>query len=260
MTISSTHIERADIRFAPAPDVLKPFTGCFWTVTAEAGAAIRVVPDGTATLAIELPHGGPDEGPVWRLRGPLGRPSERRFARAATQVGVRLRPGVAYLVTGIPAHALVDRSIDLRFAGEPPAAPAQCVDLLQRFLVERLRGAHVHPVVSAALRGIADSSGGISIGTLADRCGVSARHLHRLMRVWVGCGPKRYATIVRFQSTLAQMEQAPVQPAAALASDAGYFDQAHLTSDVGRFAGATPGRLRTDAVSDFSKTRCADLP
>jgi len=95
---------------------------------------------------------------------------------------------------------------------------------------------------------------------VAALCGVTARHLHRLMRRWIGYGPKRCASIVRFQSTLAQMQQAPAQPAAALASDVGYFDQAHLSAHVGRFAGATPGHLRSRRVSDFSKTLCDDLP
>ena len=44
------------------------------------------------------------------------------------------------------------------------------------------------------------------------------------------------------------------------AFDAGYFDQAHLTLDVARFSGTTPGVLASDGVSDFSKTRCDDLP
>jgi hypothetical protein len=43
-----------------------------------------------------------------------------------------------------------------------------------------------------------------------------------------------------------------------LASDKGYFDQAHLTLDLARFAGETPRRLAATSVSDFSKTRCDD--
>ena len=78
------------------------------------------------------------------------------------------------------------------------------------------------------------------------------------MRLWVGYGPKRYADIVRFQTTLMQMEHAPEQSVAVLASETGYFDQAHLTVDLSRFAGATPGRLISRGMSDFSKTRCDD--
>jgi hypothetical protein len=80
------------------------------------------------------------------------------------------------------------------------------------------------------------------------------------MRIWVGYGPKCYANIIRFQATLHEMEEVPRRTAAALAADNGYFDQAHLTGDVGRFAGATPGRLVSVGVADFSKTRCDDVP
>ena len=40
------------------------------------------------------------------------------------------------------------------------------------------------------------------VAELAARCGVSPRHLTRLMRLWVGYGPKCFATVVRFQETL----------------------------------------------------------
>jgi hypothetical protein len=80
------------------------------------------------------------------------------------------------------------------------------------------------------------------------------------MCTWVGYGPKSYASIIRFQSTLHGMDRSPRAKAAALATDNGYFDQAHLTLDVARFAGATPGRLASVGVADFSKTRCDDLP
>jgi AraC-like DNA-binding protein len=257
MTISSTHIERADIQFQQAADALKPFTGCFWTVTAERGATIRIVPDGTAAIGVEMSEGAVAQ---WRLRGPALRPAERRFTAPTRLVGVRLRPGVAFLVTRVPAHALVDRSIDLQFEGLAPETPAQCIATLQRFLLDRLRDARVHPLVAAALREISQHGGQLSVADVASRCGVTARHLHRLMRRWVGYGPKRYASVVRFQATLGQMEQVPARSAAALAADGGYFDQAHLTIDVGRFAGVTPGGLRSHGVSDFSKTHCDDLP
>jgi hypothetical protein len=79
------------------------------------------------------------------------------------------------------------------------------------------------------------------------------------MCIWVGYGPKRYANIIRFQATLHQMEDTPGRKGAALASENGFFDQAHLTLDRGRFAKTTPSRLASVGVADFSKTRCNGL-
>jgi AraC-like DNA-binding protein len=266
MTISSTLIHRAEIRFHEAAVPLRPFVGCFWVMTAERDATIRVVPDGSSAISIELQNNQPGE---WFLRGPLVRPDERRFTSPAILIGIRLRPGVAFLLSEIPAHTIVGCRIGLSEAAafhdlvsdKPrPDTPEQCIDVLERFLLQRLERASLHDVVATALREIEREHGCLRVPDIAGRCRVSSRHLHRLMRVWVGYGPKSYANIIRFQATLHEMEDTPGPTAAALAADNGYFDQAHLTLDAVRFAAATPGQLASVGVSDFSKTRCSDLP
>jgi AraC-like DNA-binding protein len=266
MSISSTLVQRAEIRFHEAADALRAFVGCFWVVTAQRSATIRVVPDGTTAISVQLQTSQP---PEWFLRGPLVRPDERRFASPRMLIGVRLRPGVAFLLSGIPAHLLVGRRVRLNQTAAfdalvsqdcGPYTPERCIDVLQRYLLQRLEQASLHSAVAAALREIEREHGCVRVADVAAHCGVSSRHLSRLMRVWVGYGPKCYANIVRFQRTLHGMVDLHGHTAAAaLASDNGYFDQAHLTLDVARFAGATPGRLASAAVADFSKTRCDDL-
>jgi AraC-like DNA-binding protein len=265
MSISSTAVHRAEIKFHEATEVLRPFVGCFWVVTAEQGGTIRVVPDGSSAISIQLQGRQSSE---WSLRGPLLKPDERRFAVPAMLVGIRLRPAVGFLLSAVKAHTLVGRRIALNripafhdlTSQEPPRTSEQCIDVLQQFLVRRLEHARMHDVIATALHAIEREHGSLRVEDVAARCGVSPRHLHRLMRVWVGYGPKRYATVIRFQATLHEMEHVPAQPASALAVQNGYFDQAHLTLDVGRFSGTTPGVLASDGVSDFSKTRCDDLP
>ena len=266
MSISSTLVHRAEIAFHEAAEPLRPFVGCFWVVTAQPDATIRVVPDGSTSISIQIQKGLSAE---WCLRGPLVQPDERRFTSEATLIGIRLRPGVAFLLSNTPAHAMVGRRIEL--SGEAPftdlvaesiqpLTSQRCIDVLQRFLLQRLSGASLNSVVAEALSEIERAHGCIRTTDVATKCHVSSRHLHRLMCTWVGYGPKSYANIIRFQSTLHGMDRSPRTKAAALATDNGYFDQAHLTLDVARFAGATPGRLASVGVADFSKTRCDDLP
>lgn len=265
MSISSTVVDRADIRFHAAAPALLPYVGCFWVITAECGATVRVVPDGTTSIAIEQQRNRAFDG---YLRGPLLRPVELRFNAPTTLIGVRLRPGVAFNLSGVAAHSMVDRRAHLSDYGafrelasiDPvPHTSTQWIATLQDFLIDRLEGTSIHPLVARALAEIHVEHGCVSVADIAVRCGASERHLGRLMRDWVGYGPKRYAGIVRFQSTLAQMESAPQLPVAMLAAQIGYFDQSHLSVDVTRYAGATPGRLISERVSDFSKTRC-DVP
>jgi AraC-like DNA-binding protein len=265
MSISSTVVDRADIRFHKAADPLQPFVGCFWVVTADRAATIRVVPDGSAAISIQLQN---DAASEWFLRGPLIRPDERRFTSPATLVGIRLRPGVAFLLSGMPTHRLVGRRTgvtaiaafhDLVADDLGAATPERCIEVLERFLLQRLERATLHTTVAAALGEIERAHGCVRVPELAARCGVSARHLHRLMRIWLGYGPKQYATVIRFQATLNQMADRPARTGAALASDNGFFDQAHLALDLSRFADATPTRLASVDVADFSKTRCDGL-
>ena len=266
MSISSTVVQRADIRFHEAPEALRRFVGCFWVVTADRGATIRIVPDATTSISIQLQNNVP---PAWFLRGPLVRPEERRFTSPAHLVGVRLRPGVAFVLSGIPAHTIVGRHTRLSDAGvfhdlvsgeSSLHDAAECIDALQGFLVRRLEGASVHDVVAGAVREIEREHGCVQVADIAARTGVSPRHLNRLMRVWVGYGAKRLANVIRFQETLTQIDDSPSRSGAVLAAETGYFDQAHLSLDVTRFAGATPGALASGCVADFSKTRCDDLP
>ncbi len=258
MSISSTQIEGAEIRFREAAELLRPYVGCFWVIEAQRGAILRVVPDGSTAISIRIEDGRTSG---WLLRGPLIQPDERRFTSPATLVGVRLRPGVAVIVSGVPADRTVGRRLEMRVgSSDAPSTPAQYIDTLERFLIDRIGSAHVPDVVARAVHEIERERGCIRVSNVATRCGVSPRHLHRLMRGWLGYGPKCFARIVRFQATLHQIEDAPSRPGAALASDAGYFDQAHLTQEVTRLAGATPHHLASHAVADFSKTRCDDLP
>ena len=265
MSISGTLVERAEIRFHEPAAPLHDLVGCFWVVTAEPGAVLRIVPDGSTTISILLQT---DQSSDWFLRGPLVRPDERRFSARAQLVGIRLRPGVAFLLGGMPAHTIVGRRIalggmaafrDLVALDLRPHTPERCIEVLQRFLLQRLQHASLHDTVETALREIERAHGCVRVPELAARCRVSARHLHRLMRTWVGYGAKGYASVIRFQATLHEMENTPGRAAAALALENGYFDQAHLSLDLTRFAGSTPSRL-SNGVADFSKTRCDDLP
>lgn len=266
MSITSTLVDRADIRFHEAANSLRSFVGCFWVVTAERDASIHIVPDGSTAISIQFQGSGPSG---WFLRGPLVRPETRRYASGATVIGIRLRPGVAFMLSGIAAHAMVGRNLrlsdvqafhELVDAQPSPRTPTECIDGLQRFLIGRLQHAKVHRVVARAIREIEREHGCLPISQIAARCEVSLRHLNRLMRMWVGYGPKRFASIVRFQETLSQIEHSPGRSAARLASEIGFFDQAHLTTNMTRFAGATPRNLASSSTAEFSKTRCDDPP
>jgi AraC-like DNA-binding protein len=87
---------------------------------------------------------------------------------------------------------------------------------------------------------------GTSVAALAAAAGVVPRTLQRHFRNRTGLAPKRYAAVQRFSGALRQLALGHGS-LAQLASEAGYSDQAHLTTDLGRHAGLSPGRFRAQA-------------
>jgi len=70
---------------------------------------------------------------------------------------------------------------------------------------------------------------------------LSERQLRRRFLDAVGYGPKTLARILRFQRFLALAK--PGENLAALAYEAGYADQAHLTRECRRLGARTPAEL-----------------
>jgi methylphosphotriester-DNA--protein-cysteine methyltransferase len=77
---------------------------------------------------------------------------------------------------------------------------------------------------------------------VAATIGLSLRQLRRRSHATTGYGPKTLQRVLRFQRFVRQID-AGGQDLAAIAADAGYADQAHLTRECVRLAGLTPVAL-----------------
>jgi AraC-like DNA-binding protein len=165
----------------------------------------------------------------------------------ARLVGVRLRPGAAGAVLGLPADELRDVSPD---AGDVLGRDA--VDRLlwrlsagaepHRLLLSALEpaGAGPDPLVQAAIAALDHPAS--RVATVAAELGVSARQLQRRVTAAVGYGPKTLARVLRFR----RLQALPEGPLVERALDAGYADQAHMTAEVTRLAGLPPVRFLKD--------------
>ena len=191
----------------------------------------------------------------------------RDVSRPGRSVGAQLRPGAAGLL-GVPAAALAERHTvlddvwgaaaqDLRErlaeldgpgmprAVSDPGGGRGSIDgpgmldvfeaaLLAR--VPRVRG--VHPAIAHAL---AQLDARADVGAVVDALGYSHRRFIALFHDAVGLTPKRYARVQRLQRALAGIA---THALAAVAADAGYSDQAHLTREFRALAGVSPGAYR----------------
>jgi AraC-like DNA-binding protein len=212
---------------------------CTWEQTSERDVDQRVVPDACVDLiwsGERLVLAGPDTGPRL-VRVPAG----------ARLVGVRLRPGAAGAVLGMPASELCDVSLDaadvLGRDTVDPVLEALCAAAdPQAVLAGALGGpeAAADPLVRAAIAAL--SRPGARVAGVAAELGLSARQLQRRIAAAVGYGPKTLQRVLRFRRLQALSDGPLVQRAL----DAGYADQAHMTAEVTRLTGLSPVRFLKD--------------
>jgi AraC-like DNA-binding protein len=195
-------------------------------------ACIDIVWDGT-----ELTVAGPDTGPI-------------EVASDAAFVGIRFRPGIAPFFLGTEAAELRDRNVWLaklwgraadELAEQLCERPEAASDLLQDALLRRGMppGDTLVPRVLDELRRPRHDSPGLD--SLARRLDASERTLRRHCLVAFGYGPKTLERILRFRRALRLVQHG--MSVASVAHMSGYADQAHLSREFQRLAGATPGRL-----------------
>jgi AraC-like DNA-binding protein len=165
---------------------------------------------------------------------------------------VNFRKGRAYPFLDHPANELVD-SISEGDLILPPTIGALRDLLLEtptpetkflaaaRFLYESFKGRlQENPFITYAVDALSIRQNKKSLEQLASKSGYSQKHLIHLFKHHVGLTPKTYLKIERFQHTIAMLEHTTSPDWAALALEAGFYDQAHFIHDFKQFSGLTP--------------------
>jgi AraC-like DNA-binding protein len=220
--------------------VASPLVACTWEQAITTQREQHIVPDACVDLIWA--------GERLSVAGPDTRPRVVSLESGSRIVGVRLRPGTAGAVLGLPASELCDVSPDAAEVlgrdaaaalAEALAAGADPHALLMRAF--ELRGVREpDPLVRAAVLALGRPSS--RVGPVATELGVSARQLQRRVSDAVGYGPKMLQRVLRFR----RLQALPPAPLVELALDAGYADQAHMTAEVTRLAGVSPVRFLKD--------------
>jgi AraC-like DNA-binding protein len=222
--------------------VSSPLIACTWEQRIDARHEQRIVPDACVDV-IWSGHRLSIAGPDTRARVAAMTPGTRI-------VGVRLRPGVAGAVLGVPASELCDEAPDAGDVLGPEAIEMVHAELqaggdphaILRRAVEDRAGRAPDPLVRAAITALDHPNA--RVAEVAERLGLSARQLQRRVSDAVGYGPKTLARVLRFRRLQALSESG--RSLVELALDAGYADQAHMTAEVTRLAGLSPVRFLKD--------------
>jgi AraC-like DNA-binding protein len=233
----------------PAPARLRHAIACLWAQVTPDGGPDRdalVLPDACTDLIWEPGRGafvaGPDTGPV------------RTVMKAGTLIiGVRFRPSAGGPALGVPLSELRDQRVDLedlrridarRLPGslDPGTAAIRALDLAAALVAD----GDPDPAATRAAVLLADPRARAE--DVAADVGLSMRQLRRRCHAVVGYGPKTLQRVLRFRRFVDRIDAGPpsgqaAHDLAALAAQAGYADQAHLTRECRALAGLTPAAL-----------------
>lgn len=149
-----------------------------------------------------------------------------------------------------PAHELFDLSISLdnifdrndieRIQEILMAATTDKhrIQIVERFLLSQLKDVEIDRLILESLKLIYGAGGSIRIKELIGKLHVSQSSFEKRFRKIVGATPKKFASIVRFNAVLANLEKA--KSLTEICYENNFFDQAHFIRDFKKYTGNTP--------------------
>jgi AraC-like DNA-binding protein len=235
-----------------SPGVLQRHFSRTWFHALPSGAtrSSAIVPDGCADL-------------IWangtlRIAGPDRTAKIEKLTPGATVIGLRFQPGALARWLRVPASELIGARVRLEhFWGSEAQSIGDWVSegrsvtevaaRLETVLAQRASTIDADDSLPGNLFRLIeahDPLDGDLIRRLMAQTGMSERTLRRRSHEIFGYGPKMLDRILRFQRFM-QLARAEVRTAglAAIAAEAGYSDQAHLTRETRELAGFTPSAM-----------------
>lgn len=229
---------------------LARYVSHYWLSLGNEAPLYTALPDGCVDVVVEV--GSHDYG-AW-IYGSTTRPTEIACSRGAHYLGIRFQPGQSRHFIDAAAGEITDARAELgklmRFPAEMIATRITARSLfsqLDGILTATLsRSPPAESLVDHVIQYVEARHGVVNVAGVARYFGKSRRQIERIFSRVVGVPLKFFCTLSRLRHAARLIAQPKGRSLTAIASDAGYSDQAHMTRDFRRLAGATPGQLRHD--------------
>lgn len=118
----------------------------------------------------------------------------------------------------------------------------QRIKIVEQFLISELKDIQPDKLIVAAVKLIYQSRGTIRIKELNEKLFISQSPFEKRFRKVVGTTPKKFASIVRFNTVLDKLNE--TKPLIEICCENNFFDQAHFIKDFKRFTGDTPEQFK----------------
>jgi len=116
------------------------------------------------------------------------------------------------------------------------------IKIVEQFLVSQLKDIQTDKLIVEAVKLIYQSNGTIRIKELNKKLLISQSPFEKRFRKVVGTTAKKFASIVRFNSVLDNMNEA--KTLTEICYENNFFDQAHFIKDFKQFTGDTPENFK----------------
>lgn len=153
-----------------------------------------------------------------------------------------------------PANELFNLSISLENIFDPKAinlveekirssqTDKQRIKIVEQFFVSQLKDIQTDKLIVEAVKLIYQSKGNIRITELNKLLGISQSPFEKRFRKVVGTTAKKFASIVRFNSVLENLNQS--KSLTEICYENNFFDQAHFIKDFKQYTGDTPENFK----------------
>lgn len=118
----------------------------------------------------------------------------------------------------------------------------QRIGAVEKFMLSQLKHVHTDKLILEAVKLIHQSNGTIRIKELNERLFISQSPFEKRFRKLVGATPKKFASIVRFNSILDNLGK--TRSLTEICYGNNFFDQAHFIKDFRQFTGDTPEHFK----------------
>ena len=116
------------------------------------------------------------------------------------------------------------------------------VKIVEQFLVSQLKDIQTDKLILEAVKLIYQTKGAVRIKELNQKLFISQSPFEKRFRKVVGTTPKKFASIVRFNTVLANLSE--TKTLTEICYENNFFDQAHFIKDFKRFTGDTPDNYK----------------
>jgi AraC-like DNA-binding protein len=231
---------------------LQLYLKCFWSF--ESGATFLtkqsrpILPDGCIDIIFDLrPSSRQKSFVVGAMTKPITNTRENL-------IGVRFKPGMAYLFLKHPMNKLTDQIVDFSnfFGNETTLISEQLatlntleeqIDLLNQIMIKRLSSLpQLNNQMMFALDYMNKTKGKFNVIELSNHIGWSRQHLTRTCLRYAGLSPKYLSQVLRINNLINEIDNQSPDSLCNLSLSNGFYDQSHMINVFKKITGFPPAK------------------